>query len=160
MEELTKEEKTQKSTIDRKDFMKQMGIGFGAIMLMNCLQSCSDGEIPDPNPNMGGDRVDFTLDLNSNSNSNLKTKGGFLVVSSEKVIVARTLADTFIAVSSACTHQGTTINYQPNTNDFKCPNHESEFTNTGAVKKGPATADLKKYNTSFDETANTLRIFE
>ncbi|WP_055143282.1 QcrA and Rieske domain-containing protein [Jiulongibacter sediminis] len=159
MAELTKE-KSEKSTIDRKDFMKQMGIGFGAIMLMNCLQSCSEGEIPDPNPNPGGSTgVDFTLDLNAAANSSLKTQGGFLVVSSRNIIVARTLNDTFIAVSSSCTHQGTTVNYRANTNDFRCPNHGSEFSNTGAVTNGPATSALKKYNTSFDETANTIRIF-
>lgn len=159
MEELTQQKK-QTNTIERKDFMKQIGIGFGAIMLMNCLQSCSEGEIPDPNPNTGGTGIDFTLDLNTAANSSLKTPGGFLVVSSQNVIVARTLADTFIAVNSSCTHQGTTIAYRPNSNDFRCPNHGSEFSSSGAVTNGPATAALKKYNTSFDETANTIRIFE
>ncbi|MGR3809107.1 QcrA and Rieske domain-containing protein [Jiulongibacter sp. NS-SX5] len=155
-----KETKTpQQKSIGRKDFMKQVGIGFGAIMLMNCLQSCSDGEIPEPNPGGGNSGIDFTLDLNDNDNSDLRVNGGFKVINSQGVIVARTLADTFIAVSSACTHQGTTVNYRANTNDFRCPNHGSEFTAVGAVSKGPATSALTKFNTSFDETANTLRIF-
>ncbi|MCR9065474.1 MAG: Rieske (2Fe-2S) protein [Cytophagales bacterium] len=159
MEIQTKDE-IQAKTIDRKDFMKQVGLGFGAIMLMNCLQSCDGGEIPDPNPGGGNGNIDFTIDLNQMANSSLRTKGGFKVISDQKVIVARTLADTFIAVSSACTHQGTTVNYRPNSNDFLCPNHGSEFTAVGAVQKGPATSPLTKFATSFDETANTLRVFQ
>ena len=92
------------------------------------------------------------------ANSKLNTAGGFVV--SQNVIVARTLDNNFLAVASSCTHQGTTISYRANTNDFKCPNHGSEFTATGAVQTGPATAALTKYKTAFDKTANTLRIFE
>lgn len=147
------------NTIERKDFLKQVGMGVGAIMLMNCLQSCTDGEIPDPNPGGGSDKVDITIDLNTAAYSALNTKGGSKVVPDPKIIVARTLDDNFIAVNAECTHQQTIINYRPATNDFLCPNHGSQFSATGAVTKSPATAALTKYFTSFDETANTLRIF-
>ena len=147
------------STIDRKEFMRQVGIGFGAIMLMNCLQSCSDNsEIPDPNP-MPTTKLDFTIDLKTNDYSGLKTKGGFAVVKGQNVIVAHTNADTWIAVDSRCTHELTIINYRASSNDFLCPNHGSQFTATGAVSKGPATSALSRYNTSFDATNNTLRVF-
>lgn len=154
--------KTEPKSIDRKDFMKQVGIGFGAIMLMNCLQACSESEIPDPMINPGGDgnKVDFTLNLNDTGNSALNQNGGFLVVSSRGVIVARKLDGSFIAVSSACTHQGTTINYRRDTDDFLCPNHQSVFSAVGAVTRGPATAALKRFNTSFTATSNTVRVFE
>lgn len=146
-------------TIDRKEFMRQVGIGFGAIMLMNCLQSCSDGgEIPDPNPT-GTTKLDFTLDLKTATYSGLKTKGAFSVVKAQNVIVAHTNADTWIAVDSRCTHELTVIDYRASTNDFLCPNHGSVFTATGAVTKGPANSPLTRYNTSFDATNNTLRVF-
>ncbi len=145
-------------TIDRKDFMRQVGIGFGAIVLMNCLQSCGESEIPDPNPGTGTG-LDFELNLNQAANAALNSKGGFLVVSDKKVIIARTLSDSFIAVASVCTHEGTTIAYRSASNDFRCPNHGSEFTAAGAVQVGPAAAALTKYKTSFDATSNILRIF-
>lgn len=147
------------NTIERKDFLKQVGMGVGAIMLMNCLQSCTDGEIPDPNPGGGNDKVDITIDLNTAAYSALNSKGGSKVVPNPKIIVARTQADTFIAVDAECTHQQTIIGYRPATNDFLCTNHGSQFSATGAVTKGPASAPLTKYFTSYDETANTLRIF-
>jgi cytochrome b6-f complex iron-sulfur subunit len=156
------EEKTKSAnTIDRKDFMRQVGMGFGAIMLLNCLQSCSESEIPDPDPNPNGNgKKDFTINFGSGTNAALQTKGGFVVIAAQNVIIARTLSDSFIAVASACTHEGTTINYRSATNDFLCPNHLSEFSDTGAVKKGPATTALKKYNLSVDLNASTLRVFE
>lgn len=152
---------TDSKTIDRKEFMKQVGISFGAIMLMNCIQSCSGGsEIPDPDPNGGSGKVDFTLDLTNSSYSTLKNKGGFVVVKPQNIIVAHTNADAFIAVSAICTHESATIGYRAATNDFLCPNHQSEFKADGSVQKGPATTALKKYSVSSDLTNNTVRIFE
>ena len=148
------------NTIERKEFMKQVGLSFGAIMLMNCLQACDTGDIPDPTtPNTNTGKLDITLDLNTTTYSSLLNKGGFVVVSSKGVIVAHTSSDTFIAVASACTHEGTTIGYRASSNDFLCPNHQSVFTSTGAVQTGPATKALTKYNTSYDATSKTLRVF-
>ncbi len=160
MEKITFETKKTENTIDRKDFMKQVGLGFGAIMLMNCLQSCSETEIPDPNPTTGTG-VDVTIDLNNATYSKLTTKGSSVVISAQKIIVARVndMNGSFLAVSSSCTHEGTTIAYQSGSNNFRCPNHGAEFSSTGAVTKGPATSPLKKYSTTFNQTANTLRIF-
>lgn len=155
---MTEIEKT--NTIDRKDFLKQVGMGFGAIMLMNCLQSCSETEIPDPNPTGNTDKVDFSIDISAAGNTALNTKGGFLVVASKKIIIARTLADTWIAVSSVCTHEGSTIGYRASSNDFLCPNHQSTFSATGAVTKSPAATALKKYIVTYTANSNTVRVFE
>jgi len=155
-------EKMEINTIDRKEFMRQVGLSFGAIMLMNCLQSCSDGgEIPDPNPTTSTGKLDFTININDATYSGLKTKGNFVVVKAQNVIIAR-VNDTngsWIAVDSRCTHELTTINYRSSSNDFLCPNHNSTFSSSGAVTKGPATSALARFNTSFDATNNTLRVF-
>lgn len=155
-------QETNRNTIDRKEFMRQVGLSFGAIMLMNCLQSCGDGgEIPDPNPTGSSGKVDFTININDAAYANLKNKGTAVVVTAQRVIIAR-VNDTngsWIAVDSRCTHEQTTINYRAATNDFLCPNHGSTFSSTGAVTKSPATSPLTRYNTSFDATNNTLRVF-
>lgn len=158
----TEIKKMEVNTIDRKEFMRQVGMSFGAIMLMNCLQSCSDGgEIPDPNPTPITGKVDFTININDATYSGLKTKGNFVVVKAQNVIIARVndVNGSWIAVDSRCTHQLTTINYRASSNDFLCPNHESTFSSTGAVTRGPATSALARFNTSFDATNNTLRVF-
>lgn len=129
------------NTIERKEFMKKVGMSVGGILLLNCIQACAPSdELPDPNPGTGtGDKVDFTLDLSLSSNAKLNTKGGFLVT--KGAIIARTLDDDFIAVSSTCTHEGTTIDkYDATNHKFICPNHNSQFDDTGKVLQGPATA--------------------
>lgn len=147
-------------TMDRKEFMKHVGMSVGGILLLNCLQACTETEIPDPMIG-GGTGVDFTVDLNTAANSSLNNGGGAVVNAANKVIVARSLdKSTFFAVQSNCTHQGTTVQWQGNNNVFFCPNHGSSFQSTGAVVNGPATAALKRYKTSFDASANTIRIFE
>lgn len=149
-----------KKTMERSEFLKQVGISVGAIVLMQCVQGCTEGEIPDPNPNINTGKVDITLDLNTSDYSALKTKGGFAYIKANGIIAAQTSAGAFIAVASACTHAGTTVNFRANTTDFYCPNHGSVFSSTGAVTTGPATAALKRFSTSFDATNNKLRIFE
>jgi cytochrome b6-f complex iron-sulfur subunit len=148
-------------TMDRKEFMKHVGLSVGGILLMSCIQACTKTEIPDPMAPGNSNKVDFTLDLNTTGNSSLNNGGGAVVNASTKVIVARSLDKaTFFAVQSNCTHQGTTVQWQGNNNQFFCPNHSSRFQTTGAVVNGPATSALKRYNTSFDASANTIRIFE
>ncbi len=147
-------------TIDRKDFLKQVGTGFGAIMLMNCIQACSSSEIPDPVPPVVTGKLDFTVDINLAANAALKSKGGFLVNKDKSVIIARTNDDSFIAVSSKCTHQQVEIAYKAAANNFECPLHGSQFDATGKVVKGPAASALTKYNTTFTANTGVLRIFE
>lgn len=148
-------------TMDRKEFMKHVGMSVGGIILLNCLQACTETEIPDPMQGGNTGKVDFTLDLNTAANNALNNGGGAVVNKSLNVIVARSQDKaTFFAVQSNCTHQGTEVVFQGNNNQFFCPNHSSRFQTTGAVINGPATSALKRYNTSFDASANTIRIFE
>lgn len=140
----------------RKDFLSQVGVGAAAFLAPICLggiagcgksSSGSTSSVPSPPSN-----VDFTLDVSSGA---LASNGGFLV--SQGILVARTSAGAFLAVSAACTHEGTTVNYNAANNNFVCPNHGAKFSNTGMVTLGPATTNLKSYNTSL--TNSTLRIY-
>ena len=142
--------------MDRKDFWSQVGVGAAAFLAPICLggiagcgksSSGSTSSVPSPPSN-----VDFTLDVSSGA---LASNGGFLV--SQGILVARTSAGAFLAVSAACTHEGTTVNYNAANNNFVCPNHGAKFSNTGMVTLGPAPTNLKSYNTSL--TNSTLRIY-
>ena len=142
------------TTMDRQEFFKLVGVGVGAIILQHCLSGCSNSS-SDPTPQ--GTKTDSTVNVNATGFTALRTKGGF--VYSNGIIVARTLQDTFIAVSQACPHQGTAVNYNSANNTFVCPNHGSIFSSTGSVQLGPAASPLTRYNTSFDATTGDLRIF-
>jgi len=139
----------------RNEFFAVLGISAGALIYAPFLSSCSKSSTMDtPTPPAGG-ALDFTLDLSLPANSALNTNGGSLLKSG--VIVARTSAGTYVAVASACSHQGTTVEFNSTSSQFHCPNHGSNFAATGTVVNGPATTALKMYNVAL--TGTSLRVF-
>ncbi len=142
--------------MDRKEFLAQVGFGAAALLLPACLGSLASCSSNDVSP-MGGKvtpptNIDFAVDV---STGPLSTNGGFLVTNG--IIVARTIAGSFLAVSAACTHQGTNVQYRGADNDFLCPNHGSIFSATGQVTNGPASRPLIQYKTTL--TGTSLRVF-
>jgi cytochrome b6-f complex iron-sulfur subunit len=151
----------------RSEFIRSLGLSTSALMAVYCmgtLTSCTKEDTPAPtnnnnpttNPITG--KVDFTLDLTQTTNKELTANGGFLY--NGDIIIARVRTGGFIALSKVCTHQGTTVVYQKDTNDIYCPNHGSMFDITGKVTKSPAPAPLKMYQTDYNATTMKLRVFE
>lgn len=142
----------------RNEFLSVLGISAGTIMFIPYLTSCSKSSM-DTTPSTpgggGGVPVDFTLDLTAPANADLNNNGGSLLKSG--VIVARTSNGDFIAVASACTHEGFTLVFEGANARFHCNNHGSNFGTTGSVINGPASVSLKKYNTTL--TGTSLRVF-
>jgi len=149
--------------MERKDFIEQVGLSAASILIFGCMQGCSKSESPAPTPppsnnNNPPKAIDFTINITTNPYTSLNTAGGFYVDKTNNIIIARTLTDEFLAVSSLCTHQQVTIDFQASNNRFYCSAHGSAFFTTGAVLNGPAAAPLKQYKTT--RTGNSLRIFE
>lgn len=134
--------------MDRLEFIKVMGTG----TLLACtgcgLVSCGSEDDPAPA------NIDLSLDLTLAENSALQNTGGSL--SRDGIIIARLSATEFTALSRACTHQGTPVNFRPNQRDFFCSNHGSVFNTTGGVVQGPANRPLRQYRTEL--TGNILRV--
>jgi cytochrome b6-f complex iron-sulfur subunit len=145
--------------MERKDFIEQVGLSGAAIFIFGCMQGCkkSDGTTTNNNGNNNNATVDFTIDISKSPYDALKNIGGFYVEPITNVIVVKTTASEIIAVSAICTHQQASITYQANNNRFYCAAHGSVFSTTGAVTTGPATAALKKYQTTL--TGTVLRVF-
>lgn len=136
----------------RKEFLAQVGVGASALLIPACfgsLTSCSpsSGNFPAAPTN-----VDFTVEV---STGPLAVKGGYLL--NNGVIVAHTTTGTYLAVSSACTHQGSTIQYIGSGNYFYCPNHGANFNSAGQVTRGPAGQSLSQYKTTL--TGTSLRVY-
>lgn len=130
-------------------------MGTGAVLACTgCgLVGCSSEDEPSPRGNTGP--IDFTLDLTIAPNTVLTNVGGSLTTNG--IIIARLSTTEVVALNQACTHQGTTIQFRPSSGDFRCPNHGSEFSATGAVTQGPAARPLRRYNTEL--IGSSLRIF-
>ncbi|GAB3689447.1 hypothetical protein GCM10027592_05870 [Spirosoma flavus] len=158
----------------RGEFIRSLGLSSAALMAFYCmgttLTSCSKSNSTDPTPSTGNPTgtgftgnadaskgaVNFTLDLNSSTYSKLKTAGQYAIVGG--VIVAKVKSGSVVALSKACTHEGTEVVYRSTQDDIYCGNHGSEYAVTGAVKVGPATKALTQYKTSLSTDGNTLTV--
>ncbi len=158
----------------RGQFLKTLGLSSKALMAFYCIgavSACSTEEnsVTPTNPNNGntsntstgltgtttGASIDYTIDLKNASYSKLATVGEFVIIGDTLVANANGI---YIAVSKACTHQGTTLSFRKAEGDLWCSSHRSEFKTDGTVKKAPATDALKTFKTTFDGTANTLKV--
>lgn len=137
--------------MDRKEFLSMLGAGAAALIASPYLNGC--GAAGNPVAAAVPTKVDFTLDLGARANAALIADGGY--VYNTGVIVARVSADTYVAVSSTCTHQGGTVYFT--NGDFYCPLHGSLFTANGARIAGPANAPLTQYKTAL--TGSSLRVY-
>jgi cytochrome b6-f complex iron-sulfur subunit len=138
-------------SVDRKEFLSILGMSAAAVACSYCLGGCKTGD----NPVSAPANVDFTLDLTNPAYAALKTNGGYLY--NAGVIVARTSAGGYVAVSQSCTHAGANVVFAGSSNQFQCPAHGSIFASDGSVVRGPAGSPLGKYNTSL--SGNLLRVY-
>ena len=147
--------------MERKDFLTALGLGAGSLVITSCLGACgkSDSATPTtstPTTPTTGTKVDFTL--NVSTNTDISTKGWTIM---NNIIIAKN-GSNYIALSSACTHQGNPVTYNAGNNTFPCSltdaAHGSIFDSNGGRTQGPATSNLKKYSTALSGTS--LRVFE
>jgi cytochrome b6-f complex iron-sulfur subunit len=125
--------------------------------LASVLESCAAGSPTSPAgpglatalPTVAGSFSGSTITV-SVPGTALASPGTLALVttSAGDVLVARTGADTFVALSAGCTHQACEITgYSGQT--FVCPCHGSEFDTGGRVVRGPAAAPLQQFATQF-----------
>jgi nitrite reductase/ring-hydroxylating ferredoxin subunit len=75
--------------------------------------------------------------------------------SSGSFLVAHTAQDTFVAVTSQCTHETCTITRYASPS-YVCPCHGSQFSPTGQVVSGPASRPLTELRTQFNSGLLTI----
>ncbi len=137
--------------MERKEFLKMTAAicGLGLIPV-GLVQSCNKQS------NSGPTNVNFTLDLTASANSALNTVGGSLIANG--VIVIRSSATVFQALSAACTHEGCSVGYNPTAVKVVCPCHGGVFNPAnGAVISGPPPSALTTYTTSLSGNILTVK---
>lgn len=129
--------------MDRKEFLSKVGLGAASALFLNCLIGCSKTATVGSTSTPAPANVDFTIDLTASANSALTKAGGYLYING--IIVAKTTAGGYLAVSQSCPHQGTRVQYEGGPNDFYCPSHGAVFSSTGSVVSGPVSRALTRY---------------
>ena len=143
--------------MERKEFLSLIGLGSASALAAVCMGSCSKSTESTTTPGQPTTptNVNITLDLTLPANAALANPGGYIYTGA--IIVAKTIAGNFIAVSKVCTHQGATIQYEGTNKRFYCPNHGATFTDTGAFIAGPdSLAALKQYKTTLSGNILTI----
>lgn len=139
--------------MERRDFLKN-SLSAGILLAIPVLNSsCEKDDTGGQNGGLppGGD---LTIDLGSSQYASLNNSGNFVVI--RGVIVANTGSE-FLALSSACTHEGCTVSFLGSNNTFPCPCHGSVFSSTGSVINGPASSPLTKYTVTRDGNILTIK---
>lgn len=150
--------------MERQEFLSKLGIGLVVVCTGCSLASCgSKGNDPAPGGSTGGNGTPppqpgsgnlFSIDLSSQLKNvgDSKVSNGVIVVR----IAGGDAASSFTAVQVACTHQGTSINYNAGQGIFICPLHGSEFSKQGQVLMGPAASPLHVYTVTVDGSNLTV----
>jgi Rieske Fe-S protein len=133
-----------------------MGTSFGQF-LVGCKED-SAANAPQL-PTVSGSLAGGTVVVNNVSGTALAATGSASLVqySGSPLLVAHSAQDTFVAVTSICTHQQCTIT------GFKdqlyvCPCHGSQFHTNGQVAQGPANAPLRTLATQFANDQLTIML--
>ncbi len=142
--------------MERRKFINDLGQATAIICAGVYFAACSKSDDnPAPgNPSGGGGNTRLTANLNSELTAigNSKINGSVIVVR----IADGNIAESFVALSLICTHQGCTVGYDSVATGFKCPCHGSEYNINGAVTQGPAPQALTKYKITI--TNNVLTV--
>lgn len=103
---------------------------------------------------------ELCLDLSDPANAALQNVDGARVITFDgmRMLIIRIEDARFLALSAVCTHSGCTVRYAPATTDIQCPCHGSSFALDGGVTNGPAQSPLDTYATTYDSTANVVRV--
>ena len=132
------------------------GTAFGAVFDA-CSGSPGSGVNAQNLPVVSGSFANAAITVSVAGSSPLAAVGALAIVTSSggNVLVARTSATTFNALSSGCTHAACTVSgFSGQT--FVCPCHGSEFDINGRVVNGPAVVGLSQLRTALNGTVLTI----
>jgi cytochrome b6-f complex iron-sulfur subunit len=134
-------------------------------VLATALESCGGGGGGNPTspsagasalPKVPGTLAGSTITVTVTGTA-LATAGVLALVNTSggDVLVTRTGADTFVALSAGCTHAACEITgFSGQT--FVCPCHGSRFDTSGRVVQGPAPTALRQFQTQFASDVLTI----
>ena len=133
------------------------------IALAGVFTGCKGGDSP-TSPNNPGVTLGVSQGRFTNGNVDvtvagtaLGNAGGAVLVESVAgvFLVSRTADTAFTAIDAVCSHQSCTVT-NADGEIYVCPCHGSRYDRNGRVVQGPATASLRRYNSSFSNGTLTI----
>jgi len=139
--------------IGRRTFLAQSAI----LAAIAALNACAGGDGGLTAPDLGGGN-NSPATIKVSDQPALANVGGtaLVTIANSPFAIVRTGANSFLALSRVCPHQGSIVN--KTSSGFLCPNHGAQFSSTGTWIGGQRTSSLRSYTTSYDGTTDTLTI--
>lgn len=147
----------------RRKFLEKAGVSLVLGTLgASFFTSCSTTEDANPGsptpPSNSGSGITIsgnTVSIDLNIQTSLRTSGNWILISNARTLVAN-INNTYVALTSVCTHEGCTDNWSFANSRFTCTCHGSVFDPSGAVLNGPARSPLTAFSAQVN--GNTLVI--
>lgn len=139
--------------MQRRDFLKWVGIGGLASYLPVAIVACSQTNDSPPTTNLptatpGADGFAPVGNVAAlDQDGALKAQ-----ISGKPAIVVRDpiKPNAVLAMNPTCTHKGCIVNWDSSNKKFVCPCHSAEFSSGGKVLAGPAAQPLPTYQAKLD----------
>lgn len=140
--------------LNRRAFLAKSAAAAAAAALSS---GCGNGVFGPPLPSNGGGSIPSgTVTITVSQFPGLATVDTLVQVGLERA-VKRTGSNTFLALSTICTHQGCDAAVN-SANQVECPCHGSRFDSNGAVVNGPAAQPLAVLSTQYNAQNDQLTI--
>ncbi|MDQ2665436.1 MAG: Rieske 2Fe-2S domain-containing protein [Gemmatimonadota bacterium] len=140
--------------LTRRDFLGRVALVAGAVIAAGC-GGASDLTVG-TGPITGGAITFKSADYAGLAAAGQPVEVRTTTGTASGIAVVRTSASTFLALSMACTHQGTKVRIAGQI--FDCPNHGAQFNSSGAVTLGPATRALAQRTVGYDAATDTITV--
>lgn len=139
--------------IERRDFLKQLGLSGSALLAVYCAGSLSSCKSDDVTPAV----AQFTLNLDDAANAVLKTNGGYII--KNEVVIAKTTNGDYAAVSVLCRHENLKqVIYKKASNEFFCTAHDARFDTKGTGLNDTGKKGIATYPVVVSDAGKTLTI--
>lgn len=141
--------------LTRREFARLASLAPLACVAAACSTSDSSGPVAPGGVGVTINGSIMTVPLGQNPS--LAQAGGMILVPQVQALVIRVSATDYRAMTSVCTHQSCTVSSFDGAR-LNCACHGSQFSPAGAVLRGPATAPLRTYVTTFDQAAGVVTV--
>lgn len=146
---------TDYTTVNRRAFLEQCVTAMTGLTMVGVvaplLQGCEIAET------FGSQSNQIIVDVSSLDVDGKAVKTTINAPNGLPVVVIRQSSTTYLALSTKCTHLGCEVGL-PTSGFLQCPCHGSEYELNGSIRKGPATAALQQFPSTFDAINKTLTI--
>ncbi len=151
------------SKTSRREFCLNACEAVSVISLGSLLGSCGGSPtspsnvpaLPTVTGSVSGGAVTVTIDAASPLAS--VGSAALLRVAPGSFLVSRTAQDTFVVLTATCTHEQCEVTGFQNQR-YVCPCHDSEYTTSGSVSKGPAPLSLRQFTNRFANNVLTITL--